>query len=171
VNEVDYNYTTNSYSTTDGSIDSGAAFAIFMTALVIGLVVAAIMYIFISICLMKIFKKAGIKESWKAWVPIYNTWVLYQIAGRPGWWIFLNFIPIVGLVTSIIAYVDLVKSFGKDPAWAVLLVFIPIVGYPILAWDSSRYLGPAGPDRNQHNTNYAPESQQPVQPPTQPPSF
>ena len=99
---------------------------------------------------MKIFKKAGRKDAWAAWIPIYNTYVLFEIAGRPGWWVFLAFIPFFGglvlFVLSIIAYIDLAKSFGKSGGFAVLLLLLPIIGYPMLAFGDAAYQGPAGPE-------------------------
>ncbi len=100
---------------------------------------------------MKIFQKAGRKDAWTAWVPIYNTWVLFEIAGRPGWWALLGFIPIFGgivaFVVGIIAMIDLAKSFGKEGGFAALLILLPVVGYPMLAFGDAKYHGPAGPEK------------------------
>ena len=43
----------------------------------------------------KIFKKAG-QEGWKSIIPIYNTYVLFEISGLKGWYVFLGFIPFFG---------------------------------------------------------------------------
>lgn len=137
-----YNYS----SSTDGAAGVGIGLGMIFFMLIIG--IAA--YVFMAVCLMKIFQKAGRQDAWAAWVPIYNGWVLFEIAGRPGWWALAGLIPFVGsiiaLAVGIIAYLDLAKSFGKDTGFAVLLILVPIVGFPMLAFGSDQYRGPAGPE-------------------------
>lgn len=91
----------------------------------------------------KIFTKAN-KPGWACLIPIYGTLVLLEIIGKPWWWIFLFFIPIVNLVFAIWMINLLSKSFGKDEAFTVGLLLIPIIFYPILGLGSSKYIGPAG---------------------------
>lgn len=91
----------------------------------------------------KIFTKAN-KPGWACLIPIYSTLVLLEIIGKPWWWIFLFFIPIVNLVFAIWMINLLSKSFGKDEAFTVGLLLIPIIFYPILGLGSSKYMGPAG---------------------------
>lgn len=99
------------------------------------------------VAMWKIFKKAG-QEGWKSIIPIYNTYVLYEISGLEGWYAFLGLIPFVGSVISmvmgIICYIKLTNSFGKESAFAVGLILLPIIFLPILAFDSSEYIGPDG---------------------------
>lgn len=166
---MEYTYTSTP-STTVVELDPAMLLTIMMIAFLFFLAI----YIFMALTYAALFKKAG-EAGWKGWVPIYNTWTLNEIAGRPGWWALLNFIPFVGLVTTIISLVDLVKSFGKDTAYVLLLIFLPIIGFPILAFGSSRYNGPAGPEQRL-NWNSTPPQQpffgqdQPPQNP-QPPTF
>jgi hypothetical protein len=103
----------------------------------------AVLYI---IPLWVIFQKAGV-EPWKAIIPIYNTYVLIKIVGRPGWWILLFLVPIVNIVISIIVYNDLSKSFGKSGWFTVGLIFLNWIFLMILAFGKATYLGPAGPER------------------------
>lgn len=141
----DYDY---SYSTTPA--DDAAAAAVGLGMLMFILVFVLVVYVFFSFCMYKVFKKAGRQDAWAAFVPIYNMYVMYEIAGRPGWWAFLSFIPIVGgvaaLVTTIIGTLDLTKSFGKSGGFAALLILVPIVGWPMLAFGDAKYSGPAGPE-------------------------
>jgi len=64
----------------------GGTFLIFM-------LVIAVIFI---IGMWKTFVKAG-QPGWAAIIPIYNAYILTQIAGRPGWWVLLMLIPLVGL--------------------------------------------------------------------------
>ena len=89
-----------------------------------------------------VFKKAG-KPGWAAIVPIYNILVELEIIGRPLWWIILYFVPIVNIVIGIIILLDLAKSFGKSTAFALGLIFLGVIFFPILAWGSATYRGPA----------------------------
>lgn len=87
----------STYNTmSDAEAVSGAALlAIFMSFFVIGLIFGVLVYVFVSICLMRIFAKAGVKP-WIAWVPFYNNWKLLEIGGQPGFWAVLTIIPLKG---------------------------------------------------------------------------
>ena len=45
----------------------------------------------------KTFVKAD-KPGWGAIIPFYNTYLMIKVAGRPGWWLILFFIPIVNII-------------------------------------------------------------------------
>ena len=89
-----------------------------------------------------IFSKAG-KPGWAVLVPIYNIIVLLEIVGRPIWWIVLLLIPFVNIIVWLILVVDLAKSFGKGVGYVLGLIFLPPIFYPMLAFGSSKYVGPA----------------------------
>src|SRR6266567_5944750 len=59
----------------------------------------------------KVFEKAR-QPGWASLVPFYNFYILLKIVGRPGWWLVLVFIPIVGIVIAAIVAIDVAKSFG-----------------------------------------------------------
>jgi hypothetical protein len=166
----DYN---TSYTTSTSTASAGLAVGLIVGMLVVGLLV----YLIFGFVLMKVFKKAGRQDAWAAFVPFYNMYVYYEIAGRPGWWAFLALIPFVGgmaaLVTGIIGSIDLAKSFGKDTGFGILLILLPFIGLPMLAFGDATYQGPAGPEGGNNvppanPTNPIPPVQPPV-PPTQPP--
>lgn len=111
--------------------------------LMLGIVVFAIMVIW------KIFEKAG-KPGWRALVPLYNTYTLFEITWGNGLYfllLFLAIIPIIGsiavLVVLIVTYVKLARAFGKSDGFAVGLIFLSFIFMAILAFDSSTYLGVA----------------------------
>jgi hypothetical protein len=99
-------------------------------------------YIFYGYCLGLIFKKAG-QPLWAGFVPLYNTYILLKIAGRPGWWLLLFFIPLVNFIMAIILYIDVAKSFGKGTGYGLALLFLSFIFIPILAFSDARYVGPA----------------------------
>lgn len=112
-------------------------------SIIISIIVAAV----ILVSMWFIFKKAG-KKGWIALIPLYNTYTLFEISWGNGWYfllIFLGVIPVVGtlamLVVVILTMIKLGKAFGKSTGFIVGLILLTIVFYPILAFDSSQYLG------------------------------
>jgi signal peptidase I len=65
-----------------------------------------------SFGLGKLFTKAG-EQSWKAYVPFYNTWVMQGIAQRPKHWVFWQLIPVVGWFITPGIFIEFTKMFGK----------------------------------------------------------
>ena len=91
--------------------------------------------------LWKVFTKAG-HPGWACLIPIYNTYILIKIAGKPGWWLILLFIPLVNLIISIILQIAVAKAFGKGVGFALGLIFLAFIFYPILGYGSAQYKGP-----------------------------
>jgi len=89
-----------------------------------------------------IFAKAG-EAGWQAIIPIWNYIVMLKIVGRPMWWIILAFIPVINIIVGILVAIDLAKSFGHGAGFGIGLAFLGIIFYPILAFGSSQYIGPA----------------------------
>jgi hypothetical protein len=92
--------------------------------------------------LWKVFSKAG-QPGWASIIPIYNTYIMCKIAGRPGWWVLLMFIPLVNFIIAIILLIDISKSFGKGVGFALGLIFLGIIFFPILGFGSAQYQGPS----------------------------
>lgn len=91
----------------------------------------------------KTFEKAG-QPGWAAIIPIYNLYVLCLIAGRPGWWVLLYFIPFVNIIVSLLIAIDVAKAFGKDVLYGVILLwFFQAIGYLLLGFGDAQYIGPA----------------------------
>jgi hypothetical protein len=111
--------------------------------------------VFLIIAMWKVFEKAG-QPGWAAIVPIYNTYVMLKISGKPGWWLLLMLIPIVNIIFAVWMMNMISKSFGKDEGFTVGLVLLGIVFFPILAFGEARYLGPYGNPEEweaRHNQN------------------
>jgi hypothetical protein len=86
----------------------------------------------------RVFSKAG-KPGWAAIIPIYNIYVLTQIAGRPAWWLVLFLIPFVNFIAIIILEIDLCKSFGVSWLW---ILTGPIL-WLVLGFGGATYRGAA----------------------------
>lgn len=104
--------------------------------------VAVIFYIAVVVFLIasmwKVFVKAG-QPGWAAIVPIYNIYIMLQIAGRPGWWLLLMFVPLVNFVVQIIVALDIARNFGKTTGFGVGLILLSPIFYPILGFGSATY--------------------------------
>jgi hypothetical protein len=110
-----------------------------IAVLVVGGLVGSAVYLFYVAAMWRVFTKAG-REGWHALVPILNTYTLIRIAGRPGWWTWLTFVPCVGLVVMAVVLFDLADVFGHGPWFGVGLLFLAPIFLPILGFGSSTYL-------------------------------
>ena len=70
-----------------------------------------------------------------------NTYFLIKVAGRPGWWLILMFIPLVNLIIWIILCIDVAKNFGKGTGFGVGLLLLPFIFFLILGFGSAQYQG------------------------------
>ena len=86
----------------------------------------------------KMLEKAG-QPGWGILIPIFNAYLLIKVANRPGWWLLLLFIPIVGLIFSIILAIDIAQNFGKGVGFALGIIFLGFIFYPILGFGDARY--------------------------------
>ncbi len=109
----------------------------------VGLFIYFLIIAFFIIVAWKINTKAG-KPGWACIVPIYNMIVTLEIVGKPIWWILLLIFPLTAPIFAIWITNLLSKSFGKGVGFTLGLLFLPIIFYPILAFGSAEYQGPAG---------------------------
>lgn len=149
---TDYSYLASDYArtystmpvdeiATVGGAVAGAVAGIAMIMSIVGLVVSVLTII----ANWKLFTKAG-QKGWKCLIPIYNTVILFRIAGVSPWLILAYFaaiIPVIGwmvvLALTIYLMYKLAKAFGKDGAFTVGLVLLNTIFIMILAFGSSEY--------------------------------
>jgi len=86
----------------------------------------------------KTFAKAG-QPGWAVIIPIYNIYVLTQIAGRPAWWLLLFLIPIVNVVIAIVMSIDVARKFGQSTGFGVGLALLGFIFWPILGFGNATY--------------------------------
>ena len=84
----------------------------------------------------KLYEKAG-KPGWAAIIPIYSTLVMLEIIHKPWWWLILMFIPYIGFIWSIWAFVLFIKSYGKSTGYAIGAMFLPFIFLPMMAFDEN----------------------------------
>lgn len=88
----------------------------------------------------KVFEKAG-HPGWAAIVPLYNVYILLQIAGKPAWWLVLFIIPVVNFIVAIIVALAIAERFGKTPAYGIGLALLGFIFYPLLGFGDAQYRG------------------------------
>ena len=154
-----YSYSTpdytayTSYTPYTGSTASVASLGTVLGALIgafIGVIITVgIIAVLVCIARWFVFKKAN-RKPWESLIPVHSTIVEMELGGVETYWYFLTFttvIPFVGWIGPLVLMfwknIALAKSFGKGAGYGVLLTFFPFVMYPMLAWGSAKYVGPA----------------------------
>lgn len=127
----------NTYGTYDyyNTTTSAAAAGGILAGMLVYWIICIALYVVLVISFWKVFTKAG-RPGWASLIPIYNTWVLYEIGDQQGFWCL---IPIANIVFYIKAAIVIANRFGKSNGFAALLILLPYVGFPILAFSSAKY--------------------------------
>lgn len=108
------------------------------------LFLTAILFKIIALC--KLFSKCD-NKPWKAIIPVYNSILLYQIAGVSPWFILIyliyplsfNIAFIVQFLFSTYLYTILAKKFNKGVGFTIGLILLPTIFLFILAFGKSKY--------------------------------
>ena len=127
MNESYYAGTSYGVSTTSGLTGAIAAMGLFFWLLSMALGVLMI------VSLWKIFKKAG-KPGWASIVPIYNVYIMCEIAEKEWWYILLLCVPFVNIYAMVVLYNGMAKRFGKGGGFVVGMILLPVVFFPMLAF-------------------------------------
>ena len=91
------------------------------------LILYILIYIYFACTLMIIANKTNTENSWYAWIPIVNLYLMCKIADKPGWWTILFFIPLVNFVIFIIIGMKIAEKRG-NPSWLGILYVFPLLG-------------------------------------------
>lgn len=106
------------------------------------LIILYIVFVVFEIAAMwKVFTKAR-RPGWGAIIPFYNSYLYCKIAGRPGWWLLLLFIPLLNFVIAVVLALDFAKAFGKSTGFGIGLCLLSFIFIPILGFGSSAYTKP-----------------------------
>ena len=103
---------------------------------VIYFIVLLAVYIFSGFCLMRIADRLGVENSWFAFIPFLNLWLLTKMGDRDDSWfiIMLIFTFCCGIVTAVMAILimmDVAEKLGFENWWGILLI-IPIFNFYVL---------------------------------------
>jgi len=118
------------------------------------LLIAALVYVLGAFLLGRIFQKAGV-PAWKAWVPVYRMWKMFQIGGVNGAWSLLSLIGGIAPVALLLFAVDasngqvvLDQPPADQAAVAIILIVVSLVAallflvaYIRATWNITKKLG------------------------------
>ena len=96
----------------------------------IWLVIGIATYVWMALCLQIIARKTATPNTWLAWIPIANIYLMCKVAGKPGWWTVLFFIPIANIVFAILVWMKIAEA-RNQPGWLGILTIIPIGNFVI----------------------------------------
>lgn len=123
-------------ATTRVSSDSselGAFLAIYFGTIFAILLLA---YVLHAVAYMGVFKKAGI-PAWKAWVPVLNNWVFFQLGGVAGP---VSLVMFLFSMIQIWPSITILKAFRKEgTGWIVGMVLAPVIMLLILGFGDAQY--------------------------------
>jgi hypothetical protein len=117
-----------------GAAQMGGGIPIFLSLMILAVC------LLIIVAQWKIFQRAG-QAGWKSLIPFYNMYILMEIAGKPGWWMFLLLVPLVGVVILLLAMLSLAKKFRRSELFGVGIFLLPMIFLPVLAFGGSEYEG------------------------------
>lgn len=104
--------------------------------------IGTIIYLAIVIAMLagmwKMYEKAG-QPGWGCIIPIYNLYLLTQIAQKPWWWLIMFFIPIVNIVFAVMLYNEIAKKFGQGIGFTIGLLILPFIFFPMLGFGDYTY--------------------------------
>jgi len=87
--------------------------------------------------LSMLFKKAGV-ESWKAWIPIYNFYVLAKLLDKPWWWCLIMIVPGVNILMYGVYGFNVARAFNKPSNQDLLFASVlPYIFFVKLGLDTS----------------------------------
>jgi len=96
----------------------------------IWLLIGIAAYVWMALCLQIIARKTNTPNTWLAWIPIANIYLMCKVAGKPGWWTVLFFIPIANIVFAILVWMNIAEA-RNQPGWLGILTIIPIGNFVI----------------------------------------
>lgn len=100
------------------------------------LVIGLAFYVYFALALQTIADKTNIPNTWLAWIPIANIFLMLSVAKKPMWWLILFLIPVVNIVINIIVWMAIAEARGKPNWWGILTIVpaVNIVVPGVLAW-------------------------------------
>ena len=72
-----------------------------------------------GLLLFNFFKAADV-PVWKAFIPIYNVFMLIKIIERPWWWIILATLPVIGFVMNVVIIFEFLHVYGFRKIWQTI---------------------------------------------------
>jgi len=97
-----------------------------------------IVYVAVKVSLGVLLKRAK-TESWKAYVPVYTTYVLVRLLDMPKKTFYMSLIPFVGLYYLYLIIKELLVGFRQNPKEAIWYIIFPMYNFPKLAFQRPKF--------------------------------
>lgn len=106
-----------------------------------------IFHLVMAVALWKMAERMKEEPKWFALVPILNIALFMKLAKKPLWWVILFFIPLVNVVTLVVATMALCVRFGMNKWWGLVSLISPLnlVLYLYLAFGAGKSAAPPAP--------------------------
>lgn len=97
-------------------------------------------HLVMAVALWKMAERAKEEPKWFAIVPILNVVLFLKLARRPMWWLILFLLPLVNIVTLIVATMSICERFGLNKWWGLAAIVSPfnLVLYLYLAFGTEK---------------------------------
>ena len=110
-------------------------------AILVFVIIYVTVLVVLIVGLWKMFSKANIPGI-LAIIPIVNLFFLPKVAGKPGWWGLLFFIPLFNIVIAILVMMGIADRFNRGVGTALGLIFLTPIFYCILGFGSAKWTPP-----------------------------
>ena len=111
-------------------------------ALMVPLLLYLVIVVIFCIGCWKMVAKAGMPGI-LGLIPIVNLFVLPVVGGKPWWWAFMLFIPIVGQVLyMVLVSLSVAERFGRGIGTVLGLIFLTPIFVCILGFGSAQWTPP-----------------------------
>ncbi len=118
------------YEPTDGGAGFGAVFFLIVLAV----------YFYFAFTQYKIAQRVGCADkAWWSYVPVLNTFLLIQMAGKEWTWFLFCLIPVANVIVFAILWMEVAKASGNSSIWGVLVLipFLNFVAMGVMAFAGS----------------------------------
>ena len=129
-------YYGDAVSTSYGISDTTGLLSVFVGIWTFIMIFALVASVVMVVSMWKMFDKAG-KPGWTAIIPIYNIYIMCEIAGKEWWYILLLCVPLVNIYAMFVIYDGIAKKFGKTTGFTIGMMFLPFIFFTILGFSKN----------------------------------
>lgn len=85
-----------------------------------------VFHVVLAVALWKMATRTKDEPRWFALVPFLNIALFLKVAKKPLWWLLLFLVPLVNIVTLVVATMALCERFGVNKWWGLASLVSPI---------------------------------------------
>lgn len=96
-------------------------------------VILLVLGVYFAVCVQRLAERTGTGDEWMAWVPLLNFYLACRVGGRPGWWLLLYPIPLLGTVIDLLVWAGIAAAREKSP-WLCLFMLLPVANWILVGY-------------------------------------